>query len=144
MTICSINYKNCLVCSIHLPGIFQAKMTNSMYAYTPCVTWIHPSFIKIMPCHIPTLMPFGSAHTHLFHQGQLYCAVQVRCRAHSPECCSLWDVGPVHLLPWHQCQISWLPKGVRDITPAPMSPHGRDFLQTVALKNDPYRTNVYS
>lgn len=32
MTIYSINYKNCLVCSIHLPGIFQAKMTNSMYA----------------------------------------------------------------------------------------------------------------
>lgn len=51
------------------------------------------------PCHLTAEL----SHTHALgagsptpcHQGRLYCAGQMRCRACSPECCHRWEVGPV-------------------------------------------------
>ena len=48
----------------------------------------------------PALSPSGLTHLLSIHQGQLYCAAQVRCKDHSPKCCSQWGTRPNHLLSW--------------------------------------------
>lgn len=90
----------------------------------------------------------GQTHLHPHHQGQLYCAVQVRSRACFPKCCSWKGVRPALSLSWlvassFNC-LRWCRVGVgvntsvarqnsgRASSPTLMTP-GRAFLTAVGL-----------
>lgn len=80
------------------PGSFlswlacQLSCIHGIGASSPALPWIvHPVLQPVRGrASFPTLMPSGLAYSHPHHQGQLYCAVQERCKAHSPNCWCRW------------------------------------------------------
>lgn len=65
----------------HLEGLGARGRTSFPYSHH------HTSDREAIPSHAP-LMPSEMAYLHICLPGQFYCATEVRCRAHSPECYS--------------------------------------------------------
>lgn len=78
-----------LVCS--WVGQFSNSSLSTRSSSSVLPRLVHPKGQQqaMVPCS-PALTPLWQTHVHLYHQDQIYCTAQARCRACSSEYCTKW------------------------------------------------------